>query len=387
MSRRRIDTRAVHAGRSPDPDSGAHATPIFQTSSFAYGSFARGARLFGGDEEGFVYSRIANPTVEAFESIMADLEGGEAALGFGSGMGAIAAYALTVLTPGDEIAYLGPLYGGTAGLFLDVMTRYGVTVREVSDEDLAAGLSEATRVVYLETPTNPTLRLHDLRAAADAAHAVGAHCVVDNTFSTPVLTRPIEHGVDAILHSATKYLGGHGDAIGGVLVGSAELIDEVRAEGLRHIGAAMAPMNAFLLLRGVKTLPLRMARHCANAAAVAHALRGHPAVATVHWPGFEDHPHHDLARRQMGDFGGMVSLDLAGGRDAAERFLDRLELFTQAVSLGDVESLASHPASTTHQLLDPDLRARQGVTEGLVRLSIGIEDPEDLGEDLGRALG
>ena len=241
-------------------------------------------------------------------------------------------------------------------------------------------------MVYLETPTNPTLRLHDLQAAADAAHAVGALCVADSTFSTPMLTRPREHGVDVVVHSATKYLGGHGDALGGVLAGDRELMDEVRMEGLRHLGGALGPQEAFLLLRGVKTLPIRIERHCANAARVAHALRAHPAVETVYWPGFDDHPEHALARRQMDDFGGMVSLELVGGRDAAGRFLDALTLFTQAVSLGDVESLATHPATTTHQLLDPELREREGVTDGLVRLSVGIEDADDLVEDLERAL-
>ena len=387
MARHRIGTRAVHAGAGLDPATGAHATPIVQTSTFGYGSFARGERLFAGDEEGYVYSRVANPTVAAFEEALAGLEGGEAGLGFASGMAAISALCMTVLAPGDEVAYLGPLYGGSTALFREVLDRFGVGVRRVNDDDLRSGLAPETAMVYLETPTNPTLTLHDLRAAADAAHAVGALCVADNTFATPLLTRPIEHGVDVVVHSATKYLGGHGDTLGGALVGPAELIGEVRMEGLRHFGGALAPLNAFLLIRGLKTLPLRMQRHCANARHVAGALRDHPSIRTVHWPGFRDHPGHDLATRQMSDFGGMVSLDLIGGREAAERFLDRLELFTQAVSLGDVESLATHPASTTHQLVDPEVRAAEGVGDGLVRLSIGIEEAEDLVEDVLRALG
>jgi methionine-gamma-lyase len=386
MDRKRLATRAVHAGPGLDPTSGAHATPIVQTSTFGYRSFARGERLFAGEEEGYVYSRIGNPTVAAFERAVADLEGAEAAVAFSSGMAAIAGLALTLLKPGDEVAYLGPLYGGTEGLFLDTLRKFGVTVRSADDGDLANGLPPATRMVYLETPTNPTLRLHDLRAASDAARAVGAVCVADNTFATPMLTRPLEHGADLVLHSATKYLGGHGDALGGVLAGPAELLAEIRMEGLRHLGGALGPLEAFLFLRGLKTLPIRMERHCANARAVAEALREHPAVATVHWPGFPDHPGHDLARRQMGDFGGMVSLELTGGRAAAGRFLDRLTLFTQAVSLGDVESLATHPATTTHQLVPPEVRAAEGVTDGLVRLSIGIEDPRDLVEDVRAAL-
>ena len=386
MSDKRIGTRAVHAGAGLDPTTGAHATPIVQTSTFGYRSFARGERLFAGDEEGYLYSRVGNPTVAAFERSLADLEGAEAAVAFSSGMAAIAALAFTVLSPGRQIAYLGPLYGGSEGLFLDVLQRFGVPVRAVDADDLARGLDPATGIVYLETPTNPTLRLHDLRAAADAAHAVGALCVADNTFSTPILTRPLEHGVDAVVHSATKYLGGHGDALGGVLAGPAELMAEIRMEGLRHLGGALGPLEAFLFIRGLKTLPLRVERHCANARRVAEALRDHPSVADVHWPGFADHPQHDLAARQMADFGGMVSLELTGGKPAAGRFLDRLTLFTQAVSLGDVESLATHPASTTHQLLDPELRLREGVTDGLVRLSVGIEDADDLVEDVLQAL-
>jgi methionine-gamma-lyase len=386
MNNTRLGTRAVHAGGGLDPVTGAHATPIVQTSTFGYGSFARGERLFQGEEHGYLYSRVANPTVAAFEAALADLEGAEAAVAFGSGMAAISALMVTVLRPGDRVAYLGPLYGGSEGLFYDVLRRFGVQVDALSDEHLAAGLHEDTRIVYLETPTNPTLRLHDLRAAADAAHAVGALCVADSTFATPMLTRPREHGVDVVVHSATKYLGGHGDTLGGVLAGDHELVEEVRMEGLRHLGGALGPLEAFLLLRGLKTLPVRVERHCANAARVAHALRAHPAVETVYWPGFDDHPEHALAQRQMEDFGGMVSLELVGGRDAAGRFLDALTLFTQAVSLGDVESLATHPASTTHQLLDPELRRREGVTEGLVRLSVGIEEADDLVADLERAL-
>ena len=290
------------------------------------------------------------------------------------------------LKPGDEVAYLGPLYGGSEGLFFDVLERFGVRIRSVDDDDLRSGLSPATAMVYLETPTNPTLSLHDLRAAADAAHAVGALCVADNTFATPILTRPIEHGVDVVVHSATKYLGGHGDALGGVLAGPAELLTEIRMEGLRHLGGALGPQEAFLFIRGLKTLPIRVERHCANARAVAEAVRDHPAVDAVHWPGFDDHPGHELAARQMADFGGMVSLELRGGKPAAARFLDALTLFTQAVSLGDVESLATHPASTTHQLVPPEVREVEGVTDGLVRLSVGIEDARDLVEDVLEAL-
>lgn len=383
---KRFRTRAVHAGQRPDPLTGAHATPVYSTSTFAYGSFERGARLFEGEEAGFIYSRIGNPTVRAFEEKMASLEGAEDAVAFSSGMAAVSALAFTLLRPGDEVVYLAPLYGGTEGFFLETLHKFGVVVTDAgSVENLEATLSPATKLVYLETPTNPTLRIYDLAAVARVARAHGVLSCVDNTFATPCLTRPLEFGIDVVLHSATKYLGGHGDALGGVLAGPKELMDAVRMEGLRHLGGSLGAFEAFLLLRGVKTLPLRMEAHCTGAMRVAEYLAKHPAVRRVHYPGLPSHPAHAVARRQMQGFGGLVALELPS-REAAGVFLDSLELFTQAVSLGDVESLATHPASTTHQLLEPALRERHGVSEGLVRLSVGVEDPEDLIADLEHAL-
>ncbi len=383
---KRFRTRAVHSGTQPDPNTGAHVAPIYQTSTFAYGSFGRGERLFGGEEAGFVYSRVGNPTTRAFEEKLADLEGSEDAVAFSSGMAAVSALMLTLLKPGDEVVFVGPLYGGTEGFFRDILGRFGVGMKETTrDEDLSAALSPATRVIYVETPTNPTLRISDLEAVSALASERGILTVADNTFSTPYLTKPLEHGFDVTLHSATKYLGGHGDAIGGVLAGPAALLSEVRAEGLRHVGGALGPFEAYLFLRGMKTLALRMEAHCDGAERIATFLQDHPAVQKVYYPGLKNHAGHEVAEKQMRRFGGMVALELSGKEEAA-RFLDSLSLFTQAVSLGDVESLATHPASTTHQLLDPQTRARQGVTDGLVRLSVGIEDPEDLVEDVERAL-
>jgi methionine-gamma-lyase len=379
-------TRAVHAGQAPDPRTGAHATPIHQTSTFVLGDVARGERLFAGDESGYVYSRIANPTVRAFEEKMASLEGAEEAVAFASGMGAIAALCLSTLRSGDEILFLGPLYGGTRGLFHDLLPRFGVTARRVDDDDLASAVTPRTRMLYVETPTNPTLGIHDLRLVAEVARAHDLLSVVDGTFATPFLTRPLEHGIDVVLHSATKYLGGHGDALGGVVAGRQELMDEVRLEGLRHVGAALSPSIAFLLLRGIRTLHLRMRAHCANARAVADAALAHGAVQVVHYPGHEGHPRHAIAARQMDDFGGMVALEFAGGRASAATFLESLQLFDHAVSLGDVASLACHPASTTHQVVDEEMRLADGVTEGLVRLSVGVEDADDLVRDVLQAL-
>ncbi len=379
-------TRAVHAGHGLDPVTGAHAVPIYATSTFGYGNAERGARLFAGEEPGYFYSRLSNPTVRAFEEKIASLEGAGDAVAFGSGMGAASAVALTFLKAGDAVAFVGPLYGGTEGLLRDILGRFGVTVHEARDvEALRTLVSDRTRLVWLETPTNPTLKVVDLRAAAKVAHAAGALVVVDNTFSTPYLTRPLEFGADLVMHSATKYLGGHGDVIAGVVAGSTDLVAELRLHGLRHVGAALGPFEAYLLLRGLKTLPLRMEAHCANAQALAEALQDHPALQALHYPGLQGHPGHEVAARQMRAFGGLVSLDL-GSQEAAFAFLDHLKLFTQAVSLGDVESLSSHPASTTHQLLGEETLARQGITPGLVRLSVGIEDPEDLIRDVLGAL-
>lgn len=356
---------------------GAHAVPIYATSTFGYGNAERGARLFAGEEPGYFYSRLSNPTVRAFEEKIASLEGAGDAVAFGSGMGAASAVALTFLKAGDAVAFVGPLYGGTEGLLRDILGRFGVTVHEARDvEALRTLVSDRTRLVWLETPTNPTLKV---------AHAAGALVVVDNTFSTPYLTRPLDFGADLVMHSATKYLGGHGDVIAGVVAGSTDLVAELRLHGLRHIGAVLGPFEAYLLLRGLKTLPLRMEAHCANAQALAEALQDHPALQALHYPGLQEHPGHEVAARQMRAFGGLVSLDL-GSQEAAFAFLDHLKLFTQAVSLGDVESLSSHPASTTHQLLGEETLARQGITPGLVRLSVGIEDPEDLIRDVLGAL-
>lgn len=380
-------TRAVHAGHAPEPQTGAHVQPIYATSTFNYGTAERGARLFAGEESGYFYSRLSNPTVRAFEEKVASLEGAADAVAFGSGMGAASAIALTFLKSGDEVAFMGPLYGGTEGLLRGILGRFGVTVHDAADlNDLKRVVNEKTRLVWLESPTNPTLRVVDLNAAADIAHAVGALVVVDNTFSTPYLTRPLELGADLVMHSATKYLSGHGDVIAGVVAANADLSAELRLHGLRHVGSVLGPFEAHLLLRGMKTLPLRMEAHCAGAHALAEAVKDHPAVQAIHYPGLPQHPGHDLAARQMnGKFGGLVSLDL-GTQEAAWRFLNALKLFTQAVSLGDVESLSSHPASTTHQLLGEETLARQGVTPGLVRLSVGIEDAADLIGDVRQAL-
>jgi len=383
---RSLATRAVHAGQGHDPKTGAHATPIYQTSTFVLGTVAKGAALFAGEESGNIYSRVTNPTVTAVEEKIADLEGAEAGVAFASGMGAVSAAMLSLLKSGDEVLILGPLYGGTRGLLEDMLPRFGVTARAVTDTELESAVGPNTAMIYVETPTNPDLTIHDLALVGRVARQHGIVSVADNTFGTSFLTRPLEHGVHISLHSATKYLGGHGDLLGGLVVGPAELMLKVRKEGLARIGAVMDPHVAFLLLRGMKTLHLRMAAHCANARQVADAVVGRPGIKSVMFPGLPQHPGHAVAARQMDDFGGMVSIELEGGRPAAAAFLESLKLFDHAVSLGDVASLACHPASTTHQLLPKELLEAEGVTEGLVRLSIGVEDAQDLVDDVLQAL-
>lgn len=384
-----LRTRAVHAGQHPDPATGAISTPTYQTTAFGYGTLEQGAALFAGEATGYRYSRFANPTVAALEAKLADLEGADAAVAFASGTAACSSLLLGLLAPGDELVFLGPLYGGTEGLLRGMGERWGIKVVDATAGGLAAALTPATRMVWVETLTNPTLRLHDLAEVARLARAHGAVSVADNTFCTPVLAQPLALGIDLVLHSMTKYLGGHGDATGGIVAGSAERVAAVRKTGLGHVGGNLAPAEAYLFLRGIKTLPLRMAAHCEGALAVARFLQSHPAVRTVHYPGLSMHPQHDLARRQLqGGFGGMVTFELARGERAeAARVLNRLRLFTQAVSLGDVDSLACHPASTTHSFVSPAARAAAGVGEGMIRLSVGIEHPDDLVADLAQALG
>ena len=383
-----LRTRAVHAGQHPDPSSGAIATPITQTTAFAYGTLEHGAAIFAGEATGYRYSRFANPTVAALEAKVADLEGAPSAVAFASGTAATSSVLLGLLNPGDTLVFLGPLYGGTEGVFRALGARFGINVVDATQQGLAASLTPATRLVWVETLTNPTLHLHDLKEVATLAKAHGALTVADNTFCTPYLVRPLELGIDLVLHSMTKYLGGHGDATGGIVAGSADLLATVRKTGLGHVGGNLSPQEAFLFLRGIKTLPLRMAAHCDGAMAVAQYLAKHPAVRTVHYPGLANHPQHALARHQMpSGFGGMVTFELVRNeRAVAASVLNQLQLFTQAVSLGDVDSLACHPASTTHSVVGAEVRAMNGVTEGLIRLSVGIEHPDDLVADLDRAL-
>lgn len=386
-----FSTTAIHHGYDPLEHQGALVPPIYLTSTFAFPSAEYGAACFSGEEAGHFYTRISNPTLQLLEARVAALEGGSAAVAFSSGMGAITSTMWTLLRPGQEVLADTTLYGCTFAYFRDGLARCGVRIRHVDMTDLhavAEALSTDTRVVYFESPANPNMRLIDIQAVAGLARARGAITVVDNTYSTPYLQKPLAFGADVVLHSATKYFSGHGDVTAGLAVcADAAMAKEIRLYGLKDMtGAVLSPQDAFLILRGLKTLALRMDKHCANALALAQMLSRHAAVKQVFFPGLPSDPFHELARRQMRNFGGMVAFELHGGVQAGKRFINALQLVARAVSLGDAESLAQHPASMTHSAYTPQERIAHGISEGLVRLSAGLEDEADLLQDVKAAL-
>ncbi|MCH8552605.1 MAG: methionine gamma-lyase [Natronospirillum sp.] len=382
-------TRAIHYGYEPQDEQGALTPPVHLTSTFTFDSAEQGAAIFAGEEAGHFYSRISNPTVELLEKRMAALEGAEAALGFASGMGAITALMWSILRPGDELITDTTLYGCTYAFFHHGLAEFGIRVRHVDLSDptnLEGAISDRTKVVYFETPANPTMDLVDIQAVATIAQKHGARVAVDNTYATPVNTRPIELGADFVVHSATKYLGGHGDLVAGVLVGSAEDMASIRLTGLKdYTGAVMSPFTAFLLMRGLKTLEVRMERQSKNAMAVARWLEAQPGVERVHYPGLESFPQHELAKRQMTGFSAIMAFDINGGVEAGQSLMNNLNLIRRAVSLGDTESLIQHPASMTHSVLSPEERAEHGIHDDLVRLSVGLETCADIVADLEQA--
>ena len=385
-----LGTKAIHAGNVKDTQYGALTTPIYQTSTFVFDSCEQGGRRFAGQEGGYIYTRLGNPTVSVLENKVAALECGEACVAAASGMDAISSALWTIA--GKHIVADGTLYGCTFALLNHGMSRYGVEVSFVDTSDLAAvkaALKENTCAVYLETPANPNLKIADIAAVAALAHGYNKDIKVicDNTFASPYLQRPLELGADVVVHSATKYLNGHGDVIAGFVVGKADFIGEVRMFGLKDMtGAVMDPFAAYLILRGLKTLEIRMERHCANAKAIAEFLDQHPAVEKVYYPGLKNHVGHDIAARQMKDFGGMLSFEVKGGRAAGTKLVNALHLITVAVSLGDAETLIEHPASMTHSTYTEEELAASGIPAGLIRLSAGLENAEDIIADLEQAL-
>ena len=385
-----FSTRAIHLGYDPASEMGALTPPIFMTSTYALESAEAGAEMFRGERGGYIYGRTRNPTQALLEERMASLEGGEAGLALASGIGAISSLILTLVSAGDEIVIDHTIYGSSFAFFTRGLSRFGIAVKLADltqPETLERALTAKTRVVFFETPANPNLRVIDISRIAGIAHAAKATVVVDNTFASPALQRPIEFDADIVVHSATKYLGGHGDLLGGIVVGSAELVNRVRGTGLRWLtGATLSPLNAFLILRGLKTLELRMARHTSSAHAVAELLCDHPAVAGLSYPGLPSFPQYELAKRQMSAPGGLIAFELVGGLPAGLDFMNRLKLVTRAVSLGDAETLVQHPATMTHATYSPEERAAHGIGDGLIRLSIGLENVADILEDIQQAL-
>ncbi len=377
-----FSTRCIHAGQSPDPTTGAVMMPIYATSTFAQQS--------PGVHKGFEYARSQNPTRMAFERCIADLEGGSAAFAFSSGLAA-SATVLDMLEHGSHIVASDDLYGGTRRLFERVRRQSAgldITYVDLGDaEAVKAALRPNTKLVWVETPTNPLLKLADLEAIAAATRGHGTWLVADNTFASPWVQRPLEFGFDIVVHSTTKYLNGHSDMVGGVvIVGRNQEIRDKIAFLQNAVGSVSGPFDSFLALRGLKTLSLRMERHCTSALKIAEFLEAHPGVDGVIYPGLASHPQHELAKRQMRGFGGIVTARIGGGLEGATRFLERCQLFTLAESLGGVESLIEHPAIMTHASVPPEVRAELGIDDGLVRLSVGIEDADDLIEDLRVAL-
>ncbi len=377
----RLDTLAVHAGQAPDPHTGAVMPPIVLASTFAQSS--------PGVHRGYEYSRTNNPTRETLERCIAALEGGTHGLAFASGCAAISTLVQT-LTPGDHVVACDDVYGGTFRILDKVARPMGIETTWVDMTEparVSAAMRSNTRLLWVETPTNPMLKIIDIAAMAEISRAAGAKLVVDNTFATPCLQRPLDLGADVVTHSTTKYINGHSDVVGGVIVTSDDALG-ARLRFLQNaVGAVPSPFDCFLVLRGVKTLPVRMERHCRSAAFLADALAVRPEVEVVHYPGLARHPGHALAQRQMSGFGGMVSFVARGGLAPAKQLLERVRVFTLAESLGGVESLIEHPATMTHGAIPKEQREKLGIVDGLVRVSVGLEDPEDLLADLLSGLG
>ncbi len=384
-------TRSIHAGHQKDAY-GALCTPVYRTSTFEFTSCQNGADIFAGKELGYAYSRTGNPTVAEVEAKVANLEGGEAAIATASGMGAITAAIWSLIKSGDRIVADQTLYGCTFEFLSRHLPQLGVDVVFVDTSDdaqLKGALTDNTKIVYLETPANPTLKITDLEKVTGIVHSFNPaiRVICDNTFSSPFVQRPLEHGVDIVVHSATKYINGHGDLLAGFIITDADTINNMRVKGIKDMtGAMMQADEAALVIRGLKTLPLRMKQHCASAMEIAKFLEASDKIEKVYYPGLESFEGHEVASKQMDYYGGMMSFIVKGGRDTASRFVDSLELCTLAVSLGDAETLIEHPASMTHSTYTAEELKEAGIDEGLVRLSVGLEDTEDLIADFAQAL-
>jgi len=385
-----LGTTAIHAGTLKNLY-GTLAMPIYQTSTFIFDSAEQGGRRFALEEDGYIYTRLGNPTTTVLENKIAALEEGEAAVATSSGMGAISSTLWTVLKAGDHIVTDKTLYGCTFALMNHGLTKFGVEVTFVDTSNLdevKKAMKKNTRVVYLETPANPNLKIVDLEALAKLAHTnPNTLVIVDNTFATPYMQKPLKLGADIVVHSVTKYINGHGDVIAGLVITNKELADQIRFVGLKDMtGAVIGPQEAYYIIRGMKTFEIRMERHCKNARAVVDFLNKHPKIEKVYYPGLETHPGYEIAKKQMKDFGAMISFELKGGFEAGKALLNNLSLCSLAVSLGDTETLIQHPASMTHSPYTKEEREAAGITDGLVRLSVGLENVEDIIADLEQGL-
>ena len=388
-----FSTRAVHSGYQSSENQGSLNPPIYMTSTFCFDTVEQGAARFSGEESGHFYSRISNPTQAVLETRLADLEDGEAALATASGMGAISATFWTIVSPGDHVLVDKTVYGCTFSFMEHGLKKFGIEVTYVDftkHDEINAALQSNTRVVYFESPVNPSMRILDIHQISILVkdYSNDIHIVVDNTYCTPALQRPLTMGADIVVHSATKYLGGHGDLIAGAVVGRTNMIENIRLHGLKDMtGAVISPINVFLVLRGIKTLQLRMERHCQNAQIVAEMLEAHSAVESTYYPGLPSDSGHQLAKRQMDGFGGMIAFELKAGFSGAVKMLNALQLIKRAVSLGDTETLIQHPASMTHSTYSPEQQEMHGITQGLIRISVGLECVDDILADLNQALG
>ncbi len=385
-----FSTRAIHTGYDDRSAEGAINPPIYLSSTFAFDTTEQGAARFAGEAPGHFYSRISNPTLQVLETRFADLENAEAGVSFASGMGAITSVLWTFLSAGDEIITDKTLYGCTFAFLQHGLARFGVKVTTIDMSDplaLQAAINPKTKIVYFESPANPNMKLVDIAAVSKITKAHGAKTIVDNTYCTPYLQRPVDLGADIVVHSATKYLSGHGDLIAGLAAGNADDMLRVRTEGLKDMtGAVLDPLSAHQLMRGIKTLSLRMDRHCASALTLAGRLQSHHGIAQIRYPGLPSFPQYDLVQQQMLAGGGLITLELTGGYHQAVRFMNQLQLIKRAVSLGDADSLIQHPASMTHSAYTPDERAEYGISESLIRLSVGLEDVNDIWNDIEQAL-
>lgn len=388
-SKQGISTRAIHFGYDPATAFGALTPPIYQTSTYTFESVEEGAEFFSGQKEGYIYGRTKNPTQALLEQRIASLENAEAGLALASGMAAISATFWSLLKQGDRILADKILYGNSFALLSRGISKFGIDVEFLdftNIDSVAAAARKPFKIAYFETPANPNLRLIDIGAISAITRKQGALSVVDNTFATPVLQRPIDHGADLVIHSATKYLGGHGDLLAGLVLGNKELVKEIRMHGLRYMtGATISPLTAFLVMRGLKTLELRMKQHSKSALAIARYLQEKDAISAVFYPALTKGDAQNVFGKQMSDGGGLLGFELSAGLEAGRKFMNALKLVHRAVSLGDAETLVQHPASMTHATYSPEERAHYGISDGLVRMSVGLENTEDLLDDLEQA--